>query len=308
MLSFSFSFPKVFVQADKKKKMAGRKKKTVPKNKITEPKRSARLMSKEQDKTENKTESPEKSPEKSPKKSPDKSPKKSVRLQVDDGSQEESAGPPARSFAVPLPPRLKNSTGTRGNIAAPSTMAGGAPVERQVTTAEEVEGVVSKSAPSIREGAGVEHTSPAQPGRGLEEERDPTSPRNNPEASGNISSEDARPSRPIFRESKKAFQKPREPSPYGRKLFAENVDVDPRYPIGGHGRVELLVTQPLHLKVKQPDGKIRMEQTSASAVPLYKTAYIKDSNLGCDVAGNPCFFKSLLPPVARHLCVNASMH
>ena len=100
MLSFSFSFPKVFVQADKKKKMAGRKKKTVPKNKI-EPKRSARLMSKEQDKTENKTESPEKSPEKSPKKSPDKSPKKSVRLQVDDGSQEESAGPPARSFAVP---------------------------------------------------------------------------------------------------------------------------------------------------------------------------------------------------------------
>ena len=124
-----------------------------------------------------------------------------------------------------------------------STMAGGAPVELQVTTAEEVEGVVSKSSPSIREGAGVEHTSPVQPGRGLEEERDPTSPRNNPEASGNISSEDARPSRPIFRESKKAFQKPREPSPYGRKLFAENVDVDPRYPIGGHGQVELLVVR-----------------------------------------------------------------
>ena len=72
----------------------------------------------------------------------------------------------------------------------------------------------------------------------------------------------------------------------GRGFFAEDAYPGSRHHVGAEGSLPILVTQPLDLTVGRSTGPPQKEQVDMSkALPLYKTAYIKDSFLGCDMAG-----------------------
>ena len=231
-------------------------------------------------------------------------PPKAVQLEMDCGPSQESPLPsapsPAADAALPAQPDAAEAPSTAAPSASPAATNAPSQVAPGVGALADAPSGPPATAPSAP--SSMELPAPVPIAFQGSAPKVPKPPANDPTLS--CSSPDPkvldlplsapRASRPTFRmppsvRPRVSSHMDRATTPGtrdGRGFFAEDAYPGSRHHVGAEGSLPILVTQPLDLTVGRSTGPPQKEQVDMSkALPLYKTAYIKDSFLGCDMAG-----------------------
>ena len=220
-------------------------------------------------------------------------PPQTVELRTDDEPSQDSPAPatpsPAKTSALSAPGCTTTPSTAGALTATPATATVSATCAAPVSSAA---AITSPTAPTVHR---HDETSKAITAGINDPLNDPTEacidPKPNP------------PSRPTFRKAPAGLPKEKEASPMAgagtrppgiRKLFAEDSYPHPSLPLGCGGQVQMPLTTPLTITVPRPHGQKQREETDVGkATSLYKTAYVKASFLGCDVAGYSSFMRCM---------------